>query len=424
MRINRDKLNLLLIILFFLSDSRLFYLIPFPNVLGGTASNKTLVGSVALICFAIYLVTNHGKIKLQNYGKTIFNFFIILIIQGIYEKFEYGYAFSTILFSMIPYFCLLMYFPIFDVCKSNFDKILNIMEYVTIILGALLLTQAFIYDRTHHIFLNFTISDWYTIYHPNAKGRFYTVAEGFVKCMSLISFYKILDKVNGEKEFIHYLSLVMSILMIVFVDQSRIYLITELICVLIMYFIIDIRKLTLEKVLGFISILFIVMIIVIRKIFTIIGTIGDLSDGSYYARTDAISYYAHTLTGFQKILGLGIVIPSEGTMGFSLIKGPLGIYNYDDIGLMGIFASLGIVGVVWYIYIMSKNFALSKKVNDLYLRGLSFGLTYLMVFSAFTLSYLDKERIMALLLTMVIIDHAYYESSKKQGEINGSDYYN
>ena len=404
---NRNlHIEIFIIILFFLADSRFFYLVPLPSLFSGPASNKILVSVFAVICTLILIILNR-KIYFGKYSGYIAVLYIFLIYQGFFERSEYQYTATTIIYSLIPYLILLMYFGISTYLLNGeyaFNLLCIISEWITIILSVVLLLQLYIYNRTHIMFLNFVLGDWYTKYHITANGRFYSVSEGFVRVIILVSFFDILRTKNHTyRRKLSASAMIFGILNIIFVDQSRVYLIQIIIAILIMYFIYN-NKLDTKNFIVTILILLVAIIILSFKLSSVMDTLTNSTDGSSYARIGAIAYYLSILDRYL-FTGLGIVIPDEGTLQYSFIKGANGIYNNDDIGVFGVLASMGIIIVIWYFLIIIKNFRLSFKIHDQSKRALALGLAIMMLLGLMTMSYLDKERIMSLTLTLTLIDY-------------------
>ena len=74
---------LFLFLLFFLIEFRGFYLVSWPNLLGGAASNKLGVAFYSLILFLAYFIYNKGKLKLGIFGNYILIFFLILFFNSL-----------------------------------------------------------------------------------------------------------------------------------------------------------------------------------------------------------------------------------------------------------------------------------------------------------------------------------------------------
>lgn len=398
-----SKTKFFIIALFLVADSRFFYLLPLPDIFGGVASNKTFIGLISLICF-IWMALVTKKINVGKYANLILFLYVFLLCQAFFEKYRFQYSTSSILFNLIPFLLFLMYFTIdtfLDDGKS-FELFCLLCEWITIFLSICLLLQLLVYNRIHFIFLNFTLSNWYTKYHVTANGRFAGVSEGYIRIAVLISFFSIL---NGSKKgrFIAILSFLLAMLDIIFVDQSRMYIIQTVISLFFMYLIAKKNKINLNVILMIITFALLAAAILIPNLNSIINTLNNSNDGSNYARIGAIYYYL-SFIGNYLFTGLGVYIPDEGTSQYYFIKGGQGIYNFDDIGIFGVLASMGVLILIWYLLVIIKNFRLSSSIKDKNEKALAFGLSIMMLTGIFTSSYLDRERLISLVLTMAIIN--------------------
>lgn len=409
-----DKAGLLLLSLFLLADSRFFYLCPLPSNLSGSASNKLLLGIFAIICVVGMSILGN-KFKLGHYGFLIIGFYIILVIHMFVIKKTFDYNIKTIVAYYLPYIILIMYFTSIKLLedKENFIEFIKIIEIIIVILSIILITQLYIYNKYHRIFLNFTLSDWYTIYHIDAKGRFYSVVEGINRVAIPLAMYNFYIGSKSGK-FYSLVALIMGLLNVVIVDQSRVYFIQEVVAIIVMIIVVYGKKITLNKLLYSLIAITISIVVLWSKIKSIIITIIDY-DGSAYARNDAIRYYLDIGKSYL-LSGMGVAIPDKGSINYFLIKGPNGVYNYDDIGIFGVFASMGIIVVIWYLIVTVKNFLVSSKINDTYMKSLAYGLSSIMLTGLGTMSYLDSARIISLLLTMVVIECGYILD--KRGKFN------
>ena len=99
---------------------------------------------------------------------------------------------------------------------------------------------------------------------------------------------------------------------------------------------------------------------------------------------------------------MGLHTPDKGTSLYYLIKGPDGYFNYDDIGLFGTLGSLGLPGFIWYIFLTIKLVVTwIKRISS---NALISGLLISFLMSLTIMSYLDRPRIIALMLTLVIVN--------------------
>lgn len=402
-----------LVAIFLLSDSRFLYLIPLSTKFGGSASNKLLMSLISVVCFLFMLIIMK-KFRVGLYGKDIIFVYIFILLQMIWLRHQFNYSITTLIAYYMTYIILLMYFVLspFLNQKNNFEYFIKIIEIIVSLLSILLLIQLYFYNSHHHIFLNFTLGDWYTLYHPTASGRFYSVSDGLTRVAIPLSFYRYQVNLNkGSKDIFSLTTVILGMLAILLVDQSRIYFLQEIVTIFVMYLSLNLKKITLKRIIMGCIVGIIFIILVFPKISSILMTLSDGNSGSIYARQGAIEYYL-SIGKEYLFTGLGLVIPEEGNRYYYLIKGADGIFNYDDIGIFGVFASLGILITLWYIFILFKNYWLAYKVKDRFLKSLSYGLATLMLTGIGTMSYLDGPRIVDLLLTMVIITYSVYKNKE------------
>lgn len=395
LKIKKSSIEMSVIALFLLCDSRFFYLIPMPQIFGGSGNNRALAGIAGCVCTLILLFIENGKWNFSLYGKSIFLLYLFLIFQAIFERYKFNYNWSAIIFSILPFGIMLMYFSIIKVLRDKkiFECFLNIVMTIGAIVALLTFIQGIFYT---HPFLQLII----TI--QGSSFKIFGPTGGLVFTASLISVYLFL-KNRGIKKVV---DLICYFVLVLGLSSSRVALLVVIIATIIEYFTISgIKKVSVGKVITTLTIGIAVMIVAMPVIQNLIGVWGDGTNGSYYARHDAINYYISVVPHYL-FTGLGIVIPGEHSPLLFLVKGPRTIYNYDDIGIIGIYASMGILMTIWYIYIIVKNFLLSFSIKDVRLKGLCLSLSVAMVLLMSTMSYLDVQRVMGLLLTEVIIDRS------------------
>ncbi|ETA74474.1 hypothetical protein [Ligilactobacillus equi] len=408
MRIKRNNILLLLISIFLLTDNKVFYLFTF----GGTFDNKLYSGLLAIIVGIILFFTSK-HVQIGEYGSAIIFIYILLLVQAYYEKINYHFSNNAILFILVNFGILVIYFGLLAFLneeQSNFDNFVTILEVIGTILGVILLIQHFVILKTGHTLFSFHDNIYDTLNRSNlTDGRFYVVAEGLIRMLPLVSLYSILVRNTlTYMKALGYLSFVVSLLAIYFVDQSRVYMLTEFLTCIIMFisFNFDYHKISKQTFFRIFYVLLALIIAFYTKGQSLLVTLSDTDNGSNYARTGAVEYYLRVSKDYL-LTGIGTVIPSPGSRYYWLVRGPLGIYHYSDVGFIGILASLGIFGLLIYLYIVAKNFILTVKIKNRSLHSLAVGCSWLMLLSSLTLSYFDIGRIVSLLLTMVIINICY-----------------
>ena len=102
---------LFLFLLFFLIEFRGFYLVSWPSLLGGAASNKLGIAFYAIILFLVYFIQNKGKLKVGIFGNYILVFYLILILSSLVSMYLFGYCGISCLFqSYFSIFLFVRYF--------------------------------------------------------------------------------------------------------------------------------------------------------------------------------------------------------------------------------------------------------------------------------------------------------------------------
>lgn len=393
LKIKKSSIEMSVIALFLLCDSRFFYLIPMPQIFGGSGNNRALVGIAGCVCTLILLFIENGKWNFSLYGKSIFLLYLFLIFQAIFERHKFNYNWSAIIFSILPFGIMLMYFSIIKVLRDKkiFECFLNIVMTIGAIVALLTFIQGIFYT---HPFLQLNI-----VVSGNSVKIFGPIG-GLVLTASLISVYLFFIDKGIKKTF----DLICYIAMILAISASRMALLAIIISTIVEYFAIKgIKKVSLSRFVAILAIILAIFLVAKPVVQNLLSVIGDNTNGSYYARNDAINYYISVVPHYL-FTGLGISIPDQYSPLYFLVKGPLRIYNYDDIGLVGVYASMGIIMLIWYIYILAKNFIYSFAIKDTKVKGLCLSLSVAMLLLIGTMSYLDASRLMGLLITEVIID--------------------
>lgn len=394
----------ILLILFFLFDVRLMFLIPLPAKFAGAGTNKMLLSVYSIILF--FLFAGSRKLYLGKYTNCITSLFFIIFLNTVNAFLSFGYSVTQLLWTAMPFFLLLLYFVLMNILKSEdyLHFFIKAGEIIWSIVCILFLIQRILYLRNKAIILQLEgmLSNYY-YWHPELGFRIYSVFEGFLRvfilCIGFICINKHFKHCKSE-----IICLILSIAAVVLVDRSRYYLFT-LILGLIAIFLWSSRGSKHFKKNIIAAFAIIVGFVFLNKIFASMSQSISDNTGSSFARSGAISYYMNLLkTHF--LFGLSMVSPDKGSSMYYIVHGPAGYFHYDDIGLIGTYAKLGIFALVWYIYIIIKTIYLvvNTRGNN---KALSVGLIIMMLVSSITQSYLDPQRLMSLLFTFIFIELNY-----------------
>lgn len=398
MKTSQKVIEKVTIIILILSSCRCFYLLPLPQVFLNLPSNVLFCAVVTILSFVVIGVLCK-KYYWGKFGHEIIWLYCILAMNLFFVIYKYGYNYKTIFMTFMPFILFLGYFPIIEYLYTNkygIDSFIRIILNISSILAVVLLVQSFIFHSSSVIFLKIAVPD------PEAfSGRFYDVSEGIIRISVIISSWLLIKE---KFKFSNLINLLLCLLSIVFVDQSRIYLAAVLISIIFMVILNSKKSPSIFKIFIYLCLIVISVFIIYNLYSSIINTLADARNGSNYARKEAIEYYLANIKSFW-LTGYGLVVPDKYNIFYTFIKGPIGIYNYSDIGIFGIFASLGIFAVVWYIWVILKGIYLTHKINNKY-RILCWGLLMEMIVSIVTMTYFDASRIFSFLLVLAILSYA------------------
>ena len=214
---------LFLFLLFFLIEFRGFYLVSWPSLLGGAASNKTGLAIYSIILFLFYLFYNKGKFKLNIFGNYILILFIILFLNSLVSMFLWGYSLTQVLWEILPFTILLLYFPLCEIFQNdnNYELFIKIGQITISIVSILFIFQVYSYHGLSTVFLKIeNIIPISYIYNLTAPLRIYSVFEGLVRIFVILVAWKIIAN-NFKKSFWDIISLLLMLVAILYVDQSR-----------------------------------------------------------------------------------------------------------------------------------------------------------------------------------------------------------
>ena len=330
--------------------------------------------------------------------------------------FLWGYSFTQVLWEILPFTILLLYFPLCEIFQNdnNYELFIKIGQITISIVSILFIFQVYSYHGLSTVFLKIeNIIPISYIYNLTAPLRIYSVFEGLVRIFVILVAGKIIAN-NFKKSSLDIISLLLMLVAILYVDQSRYYLVTVLIAILSMYFVYNRRRLTVSSFLWTLILGTAGLFIILNRFGSISNSISD-NTGSSFARTGAVEYYFEKI--FTYPLGLGLPTPEKGTSFYYFIKGPDGYFNYDDIGIFGTLASLGFPGFIWYINLTVRLVVMwIKKLSS---NVLAVGLLISFLMSLSIMSYLDRSRIIALMLTLVVIDKEFRKLDRDGELVDG-----
>ena len=385
--------TILPIVLFYLCEFRFFYVLPIPNVLFAGSTNKNLLAVFSLMAFCYFLL-RVKKLTWGQFGAVFILLFALVSFSTAISALEFGYKITQVLWGIIPYLILLLYFPAkkYLADEDIYEQFIVVGEICTIIVTALFMFQMIRYTGKNSVFLKLPdmIPDHY-IWHPDEGIR----VQWLVNTKFLLPIVIIIGLWSSMG--VGFLSI---LAMIALIDRSR----QDLVIVLVSVFAIFIyrSKKRITAAIFLVGTFAIVggVAVISGKVISIIESILGNS-GSWFARVEGMSHYM--TVGLEHLFfGIGMADPESLPAVEKYVRGVGGIYYPDDVGIVGVFALLGVVGVVLYVFVLAKAFkALKTAENN---KALILGVCVCLVLSSILSSYFDRSRILALVLTAVLCD--------------------
>ena len=389
------------IVLFYLFECRFFYLVPMPAVLVAGSTNKNLLAVFSLCAFVWFLI-REKKLRFGYFGITFILIFASVTVSTVLSSFEFGYKLTQVLWGIIPYLLLLLYFPARKYLSDKviFEQFIVTGEIVSVIMTVLFLLQYVKYTGESSVFLKIPdmIPDHY-IWHPDEGLRIRNIFDGLFRVFALVIFDRILAKRFRKcfLDIISYISIVASVLLI---DRSRSYLVIILFSSIVILIYRSRKRITTVIFLigsvalaGGFAMAFIKMTSIAESILN--------NTGSWFARVEAAGHYI--AVGLEHVFfGIGMADPESLPAVEKYVRGVQGIYYPDDVGIIGLFALLGVTGIALYIVIMVKVYRCFKYSTDN--KALLFGLFICLILSSVLTTYFDRTRLLALVFTAVLCE--------------------
>ena len=407
-KINSNVILSGLITIIILVDNCFFNLFKskFIDFFMGT-QNKRLVSVLVLVTAFFYVVIKKEKSFYQEISKFACKYICALIffvlIEIVYTSlfFDLQPVYTTINQSL-PFFIILLYFPLIRklVNDRGTKKIFNILNIVALINYLLAFMQAYIYMESGHIFLNYDF-----IWIRNGRPRIGFGVWGGI--MIIYNFYQGFFGKDFRKKTIKYIFIFLFGIIVLFLYQQTRAMTMAII--LSMTTICLFGKKNMNKIIKSVAFIFIGSIFILGTgyINRVVDSIFELTSESTYNRTYAIEHYAQI---FEKYPFFGTGFTTEEHY-FSMIRGSLGIAYIDDVGIIGIATSLGMVGVFFVVVFVLRLSYIAYRLS-LY-RDPDASLFWACVVYLFatmpTLIIFNPQRIILVPILLSIFEYKYFE---------------
>lgn len=397
-----------IIYLIILLDLSFFYLVPINNVIGTIISNYQKIGLSAsvIISFIIYIKHVFSKRK-YLFLKNLIIFILLVLAEVFLSYLSYGQGIKTIIVMTNQYFVILAYFIFcyYIEKEKGIYSLEKILLLSTLIISVLLIVQYCIYNINETLFL-YIDGDRLGVARRFGSIRIYE-SSYYITFNSVLAFGILVKNKCGKKlKSLALLTFVISMIEIIVVFKGRSNLIFILISIL---FIIGIRfkKKKLQQVIVIpITVASLILILNIPKV-KIFFESFNVNEASVTIRVRAMDYYINQ-TKDNFLFGTGFIEAKENDLSYYMVRGDEGLFYKDDMGIIGLMNTFGIIGFMWYIMIFYKLLkvlliAYKKKIYISYIE--IYGLAFFIICSCVVLNPLDAQRIIVFPLLLSLIDY-------------------
>lgn len=389
-----------------LVDNGIFTYISLP-IISDSVKYTSLVAMAAVLLF-INCVANSTISKVLKPYQNSINIYLIIItlfiaIVSIYSYIKYGQTLKDYFLTCRFFLYLFLISPIlFIFCKENgYEDLVKTITAVVIIFLLLDLAAAVIYNFTGITVFNaipFRVRhDRLRIFAPSLFGI----------AVSYSVFRLFRDKRQLDK--LKWVAVLLIIIVYTFyTNMARMYIISILATVLVMYLVRP-RAKTNQVIIWFILIVAAVILVESGVVDAFLETFSEDNEelgSSTVARQEAIEYFKQW-SNANPIFSMAFVNPTNSYY-YAIFFGPDGVCCFDDIGIINMWYHFGIFGVIvaaamfirlTYLYI--KIYYINRSPNRVFIAGL---FVFLLV-TQVSLSVFDGQRIFFLVLLWAIFEY-------------------
>jgi hypothetical protein len=334
------------IILITIMDINIFYLVKIPQALSrfwGVYNKTLLVAIVFLLIIEESVNDNRLLTRCKFLGKYFVGLIISIGIVMILSCLKYPLqTLGNTFLSSSHYFLVALAFPMLKlfVKQDGYNNLLRKINKVIFVWYCLLVVQNIVYSATGVLFLNID-------FNSRSEGIRISM-KSIGNLMILYNFDNYYSKRKNENRIFSLVQTLLGLYCVFAVQQTRMYIITICICLAV---IILLNSTTPLKTMRNLLVLGIVVALIVNTgvLNSFLNTFNKNNEeyvGSTIARNGAMAYFWNTFIS-NPLYGHGIIANSAYK---NIQYGPLGIYYYADIGIIGLLAQVGLFAIPIYIW--------------------------------------------------------------------------
>ena len=409
--INRNRKNYYCILIFLLFYTNFFNIINIPI---SSHLYNVFLWILALMNFAISFLYTKGKIGKEVTFAVPYLIYIYTtqIIICYYSVYQYNQSFSNVLKCAGYYSYLLLYFGVMIAIKEiGFGKMLQFFNTIAAVCILVILL--------HAIFFNIFGIRLFQIRGIGIRDGRMRNSLGVFACIFFA--YTTANIVYQKQKLKNIIWLIIGLIALFYTDMTRIKELAVILEIGCIYFFSNYsKKQKINKILILLLGIFIVIIFKdsfqnLFNMFSVDRTVNSNAN-STIARLYAMEYFSK-FTEKNPLMGMGWIFPSNNRLR-NIWSGPQNIAFFDDLGIIGQYYRLGIIGLISYIVLILRMLYIivKYKKSDIY-KACLIGLFIYAIITAVSLNIFDFQRIVLVPIYMAIFEYAHRNKNKLEGDL-------
>ncbi|MBP3263085.1 hypothetical protein [Pseudobutyrivibrio sp.] len=326
---------------------------------------------------------------------------IILTIYSVYtykQKFSNVFAYSGLYLTLLLVALLIIGFEIL-----GFDRTLKILFGLEIIRDVIIVLDATIYNIVGVKVIQFS--------ELTSKTQFIRIEFGALFPLLVIYlFYNLLVELDKKKLVI----ILLCMLAEYYVQNTRAIEIGLVIAFIVMWVSHSGDKITkyLKIVMilcGLGGLLYLGVVEMVLNSFSADPSINE-HYASTLARIGAINYYSSYLFR-HPLFGMGWIMRNTDYLKY-IASGPLGIYHYDDLGILGQVFRQGLLGLIIYLIFLGRLIYISMNLKNMRGKVFVIGITSYVISTVFSLNAFDVQRVLVASFYIAISEYIWKKSKE------------
>ena len=355
--------------------------------------------SLFIICVNIRHV-KYRVSKKRKVDRYVALFLIWIVIECFVSLVKYSETQSIIFTIKESLFCfaiVCLYYALNDIIKhrTDFEFLVDVLIKVSIVCSVLAIVALEIYSRTGNNIMGLDVENYSFI--RNNRGHF-MIGEMVVIPATVFLWCRL---ITGKYSFWNIIVLVLNLIHIVYVGQTRM-VISIVLTIMVLSYLVVSKRSKKFKILIFILLL---IMLVVWEIQTIKNEFYSLLiDNSVSYRLSAIEFYIDQIL-HKPIFGMGFISATNNSLS-SLLYGPLHRFYRTDVGLIGFVNCLGVLSSIWYVSLLLYAIRMIKNARgsiDVRFFEYVFSYSLLMILCSINLFPIDGFRVIYFPIYMILI---------------------